>query len=521
MNAKMIVLGLLAAAASVGCRSVRTEAADESFNIATFNIRVKTEYDTDERYWGVRLPHVIRIMRECNFDVMGVQECTPDQAQDLEIALKRDWMRVGAGRNGGTAGESNSIFFRRARFEFLSGETFALSDTPDVIGSMTWGNRHPRICTVVKLYDKRTGKVFHYFNTHLDHECGAMNVKGMNLILSKVKALLAKGEACFLSGDMNAHPDSEPIKLARTVMNDTFDVTETPHKGPDVTFNWFGWKGRAAHRIDFMFATPNVRVLEHETVIKRYDGVLPSDHEPVVAKVVLSCGASPSANDAPFAAEAWPKTPSAMSRCWFIRDGKDTAVNASALAADERRSPSTPFVYTALGKTVAVRDVGDEKAGCTVMVVDDPSRLCEKTFARVPLVGGGDVMRFFLGATAGDSTAVTPAHCRAREILFDESTNYVETVGLLGHPESVAAVARRAADGSWAVAAVTDGAARIYEVPSELFGGGEWTGEVFYDAADGKLVHETWTFPSAAWKKLVFPLANGGGFSARFKKVVK
>ena len=101
------------------------------------------------------------------------------------------------------------------------------------------------------------------------------------------------------------------------------------------------------------------------------------------------------------------------------------------------------------------------------------------------------------------------------------------TVGLGGCPESYAAVARRAKDGSWYAAAITNRDARDIEIATDFLaesadGGTDgWKAEIFRDAdasADepAKYVHET-RFVKAG-EKLTFHAAPGGGFIVRFAK---
>ena len=96
-----------------------------------------------------------------------------------------------------------------------------------------------------------------------------------------------------------------------------------------------------------------------------------------------------------------------------------------------------------------------------------------------------------------------------------------DTVGLGGSPESYAAVARKAKDGSWYVAAITNRNARDFDLKTCFLGDGEWKAELFRDAdvADAqpqRYVHETRTVK--AGETLNVRMASGGGFVARFSK---
>ncbi len=96
-----------------------------------------------------------------------------------------------------------------------------------------------------------------------------------------------------------------------------------------------------------------------------------------------------------------------------------------------------------------------------------------------------------------------------------------KVVGLPGCPEKMAAVARKAKNGSWYAAAITNKDAREYELPTCYLGEGTWKAEIFRDADSSdnepmKYVHETKTVK--AGDKLKLRMASGGGFVVHFTK---
>jgi len=93
-----------------------------------------------------------------------------------------------------------------------------------------------------------------------------------------------------------------------------------------------------------------------------------------------------------------------------------------------------------------------------------------------------------------------------------------DTVGLGGSPDSYAAVARKAKDGSWYAAVLNDGTARTVTLDLSFLGTGTWTAETFRDAEDAaehpmRYVHERTAVADGSrslW------LAPGGGAVIRF-----
>ena len=95
------------------------------------------------------------------------------------------------------------------------------------------------------------------------------------------------------------------------------------------------------------------------------------------------------------------------------------------------------------------------------------------------------------------------------------------TVGLGGCPECFAAIARKAKDGAWYAAAITNKDARDYTLDTAFLGEGEWKAEIFRDApacdeTPEKYVRETKVVK--AGDKLALRMASGGGFIVRFSK---
>ncbi len=253
-----------------------------TFRLATFNIR--TPIDKPPNAWTCRVDRVRALIQRHGFDMMGLQEATEKQIDDL---LTEGWAYVGVGRDDGKrGGEASCIFYKKARFEVLDSGTFWLSETPEVVGSKSWDTACPRICTWARMTDRKTGKSFVYFNTHLDHMSPAAREHGMALILKRIKAV-DKGIPILLTGDMNAGPESKPIALAKEVLRDTCALSRTPHTGPVATINGFKFNKKATACIDYIFVSTGVNVLTHATLDDSENALYPSDHFPVVAELAF------------------------------------------------------------------------------------------------------------------------------------------------------------------------------------------------------------------------------------------
>jgi len=98
-------------------------------------------------------------------------------------------------------------------------------------------------------------------------------------------------------------------------------------------------------------------------------------------------------------------------------------------------------------------------------------------------------------------------------------TVWAETVALGGTPDTFAAVARKAKDGAWYAAAISNAEARDFVLDTSFLCDGKWVAEIFRDAPDADLaprhyVHETRTVH--AGEKETIHMASGGGCIVRF-----
>ena len=91
----------------------------------------------------------------------------------------------------------------RRGFEPLAFDHFWLSDTPEVIGSNTWGTKHRRMVTWVKFLDRQTQQEFFLWNTHFDNDIQIAREKSAKLVRERVAALDTK-LPLILTGDFNA-----------------------------------------------------------------------------------------------------------------------------------------------------------------------------------------------------------------------------------------------------------------------------------------------------------------------------
>lgn len=264
-----------------------------AFNIMTFNIRYPNP-DDGFNFWVHRKEMVASMVHYHDADIVGVQEAFRSQLDDLSKLMPGyEWFglcRTDSTTNPSPDNEFSAIFYRKDRFERLDGNTFWLSETPDVPGKKGWDADLPRIVTWIKFKDKRTGKTFFHFNTHFDHRGQKARQESAKLVMQKIKTI-AGGNPIVFTGDFNARPTDDPIRILTDKQQpdhflDGYLITQTPHHGPTGTStNGFLFPGVQDSRIDYIFVKNKMAVLKHAILSDSWSGRLPSDHLPVIARV--------------------------------------------------------------------------------------------------------------------------------------------------------------------------------------------------------------------------------------------
>ena len=256
----------------------------QQLNVATFNIRMKTQSDTGN-LWENRKKPVTDLIKYHEFEIFGVQEAFKEQLTDLSQGLP-DFKYVGVGRDDGAEkGEHSAIFYNTKLFKQLESGTFWLSDTDTEKPNKGWDAALPRICTWGIFIDNSNGKKFIFMNTHFDHIGKIARKESAKLILAKAKEF-AKDLPLILTGDFNiTETDEAYCTLAKSdVVHDVHGLAEIVYE-PNSTFNSFGRGIKESGRIDHIFITKPFGVKKYGILTDTYMGKYPSDHFPVVTQL--------------------------------------------------------------------------------------------------------------------------------------------------------------------------------------------------------------------------------------------
>jgi len=258
-----------------------------AIRVMSFNIRYNEPRD-GVNAWPNRKQKVADVIRFHKADLVGVQEAQIGQLRDLEKLLP-GFAWCGVGRTDGKEdGEFSAVIYRRDRFRLLECKTIWLSETPDVAASKGWDAAYPRIVTWAKLRDNYSKKTFFHFNTHFDHVGVKARTESAKMITGRIRAA-SGGVQSILTGDLNVKEDTEAYKTLQATdsgIKDAKYVSKNRHFGGTSTFNAFK-EMQPGMKIDYIFVTPRIIVIEHGVLSDNWDGLWASDHLPVLAEIEI------------------------------------------------------------------------------------------------------------------------------------------------------------------------------------------------------------------------------------------
>lgn len=278
------LLALMALSLPAGHALAETAAP---LRVMSFNVR--TPVDTEPgRRWDDRRDAMVSLLREQHPAVFGTQELVQKQA-DYLVAHLPGYRWFGKDRRGGSGDEHMGVFYDSAQLTVVEQGDFWLSDTPDVPGSITWGNLMPRMVTWALFQRQADGKQFYLLNTHLPYrnEDEPRRVLGARLIATRL-ATLPKNIPVVVTGDFNSEPGSTTYQTFTAALGDARKLAAKV-EGPRLTFHDF--TGKPTVELDWILVR-GFKVDRFQTLDDAPGGVLPSDHYPVQAELRFPAAAA-------------------------------------------------------------------------------------------------------------------------------------------------------------------------------------------------------------------------------------
>lgn len=271
------------------------EAHAPDLHVMTYNIRRRMRQNPpgSPDLWSRRQPLLRRLLTRERPTLLGTQEALPDQALFISAVLGPHYRRIGYGRNADGTGEGCPLFYDSRRLRLESWRQLALSETPDVAGSRSWGNMIPRVAVVARFIDGKTGAPLRVINTHFDHISRRARLRSAEMLATLAST---SDDPVIVMGDTNTDVGTAPFDAIAGETGPLVDawagsrVRLTPPWG---TFSNYRAPKTGTKRIDWILVSPGIQVREAAINTSRFDGAAASDHEPV--QVLLRLDKAPAA----------------------------------------------------------------------------------------------------------------------------------------------------------------------------------------------------------------------------------
>lgn len=131
------------------------------------------------------------------------------------------------------------------------------------------------MASYVYLKDKKTGKTFSYFNSHLDNTGEVARQEGIKLMINRMKQNVG---AMLLSGDFNTNENTPTYKIATSFLNDLkYKATDSMSGN---TFHGYGRIPFDASKdpIDYIMGSKDIDVKRYKIYAKKEESGYASDH---------------------------------------------------------------------------------------------------------------------------------------------------------------------------------------------------------------------------------------------------
>lgn len=259
------------------------ELSAQSIITGTFNLRYDNPRDTGN-LWKDRAPVAAALIRFHQFDIVGTQEGLKNQLDDLQSALP-EYAYYGIGRDDGKSkGEHSAIFYKKEKYTAIDSGDFWLSEHPEKPG-WGWDAKHNRICSWIKLKEKKGKKSFYVLNVHYDHQGVQARTESSKLILQKIQQIAGKSPV-ILTGDFNGNHQSEWYNSIKNSgwLSDALLLAKDPYLN-NGSFNSFKTNNPSEDIIDHIFISKDFNVTRFGILTDTYHGKFPSDHYPVLVEL--------------------------------------------------------------------------------------------------------------------------------------------------------------------------------------------------------------------------------------------
>lgn len=254
--------------------------------VMSFNVRTSLANDKcPSGCWEQRKWRAKKLVEKYQPDLIGTQEGAPDQIDFFTSNMS--YASLGECAGECKWNERNSIFYKPERWEVLENTTFALSGTPEVLGSNTWDLQYLRAAVIARLRDRASSRVVCILNTHYDITRG-QNESSL-LVTERMSEYCQDGDTVFMTGDLNAIPTTAAVQYLanETPLNGSFtsipmydSLTAAGAGGATWIGNDFNNHTWEPYKFDYIFTRNDAETClqNASALVDLFDGYSSSDH---------------------------------------------------------------------------------------------------------------------------------------------------------------------------------------------------------------------------------------------------
>lgn len=247
-----------------------------SYTILSLNCLTDHLYSYGNMHFHKRELALKALLNQEKPDIIAAQEVSETIQHSSAFS---SYQMVGKKRGSLVANEYVPVFFLKERFQLLEEKTIWLSPTPQKENTKFLLSMYPRIVTITKLEDTKEKHIFYFCSTHLDHLFASIRKQQVDILLQQLLPL----STCYpllCAGDFNANSKEESIKL----MLEHYQDAVHPSLGSTL-LGKIGSKRYHNYPIDHIFYTKHFQLLSIKKIDTSFQGIYPSDHYPLLAKV--------------------------------------------------------------------------------------------------------------------------------------------------------------------------------------------------------------------------------------------
>lgn len=168
------------------------------------------------------------------------------------------------------------ILYRVERFSVLDQGWYFFSYTPDEIYSRTFDGSWAAFASWAHFQEIATGATFRVVNIHTDYSSGSNRMQSAELVANRTAPWVEAGESVIVLGDFNAQSGSPTLEILEDGLGIEFASATGSTFHFNRGFNLFG-------AIDHIGYVGDLEQVGTTAVVrKKYDGVWPTDHYPVI-----------------------------------------------------------------------------------------------------------------------------------------------------------------------------------------------------------------------------------------------